>query len=70
MKKAAALIEEEECDIEASEKMKNKTVTLVKKIRNRKPFVASSVLLLCVSVIMTGTMNYFCLKSKNNVLLY
>ena len=70
MKKAAALIEEEECDIETSEKMKDKTVTLVKKIRNRKPFVASSVLLLCVSVIMTGTMNYFCLKSKNNVLLY
>ena len=31
MKKAAAWIEGEECDVETSERMENKTVTLIKK---------------------------------------
>ena len=72
MKKHAALIEEEECDIETSEKIEceNKIVTLTKKIGNCKPFVTSSILFVCVSVILTGIMIYFCLKSKNNVLSY
>ena len=33
MKKAAALIVEEESDVETSEKIENKTVTLIKKDR-------------------------------------
>ena len=65
MKRVAALIEEEECDVETSEKIENKTVRLVKKAS-----VTSSTLFVCVSVILTGIMIYFCLKSKNNVLPY
>ena len=61
MKKVAALIEEE-CDIETNEIIKNKTVTLIKKIENCKPFVTSSILFVCVSIITTGIMIYFCLK--------
>ena len=64
---------EEECDIETSGKIEceNKTVTLVKKIENCKPFVTSSILFVCFSVITTGIMIYFCLKSrKNNALPY
>ena len=74
MKKAAALIEEEECDIETSEKInstKNKTITVIKRVEHCKPFVASSILFVRVPVIITGIMIYFCLKSKNdNVLPY
>ena len=44
--------------------MQNKTV--IKKIENCKPFVTSSILFVCVSIILTGIMIYFCLKSKNN----
>ena len=51
MKKPAALIVEE-CDIETSEKIEckalKKTVTLIKEIEDCKPFVASSVLFVCV----------------------
>ena len=70
MKKLAALIEEE-CDVETDEIIKSKTVTLIKKIENCKPFVALSILFVCVSIILTGLMIYFCLKSrKNHVLPY
>ena len=70
MKKLAALIEEE-CDVETDEINKSKTVTLIKKIENCKPFVTLSILFVCVSIILTGLMIYFCLKSrKNNVLPY
>ena len=73
MKNMAALIEEEEeCDVEAdefNEVSENKTVTLIKKIENCKSFVTSSILFVCVSVILTGIMIYFCLKSKNNSVL-
>ena len=62
MKKLAALIETEECDVETDDK----TVTLIKKIKDCKPFVTSSILFLCVSIILTGIMIYFYLKSKNN----
>ena len=64
LKKAAALIAEEECDVETNEKIKNKTITLIKKIENYKPFVASSILFVCVSIIVTGR-----IKSKNNNVL-
>ena len=72
MKKISALIEEEECDVETDEFKKvseNKTVTLIKKIENCKPFATPSILFVCVSVITTVIMIYFCLKSKNNSVL-
>ena len=66
MKKLAALVETEECDVE-TDKIKNvfinKTATLIKKVKDCKPFVTSSILFLCVSIILTGIMIYFYLKS-------
>ena len=68
MKKAAALIVEKECDVETNEKIeckvfpKNKTI--IKKIEDCKPFATSSILFVCVSIIATGIMIYFCLKSS------
>ena len=62
MKKLAALIETDECDIETDKNKsvsENKTVTLIKREENCKPFVTASVLFLCVSVITTGIMIYF-----------
>ena len=69
LRKTAVLIVEEECDVETGEKIENKTVTLIKKIKEYKPFVASSILFVCVSLISTGIMIYFCLKSRNNCVL-
>ena len=66
-KKTAVLIEE--YNIETSKKIdcfENKTVTTVNKMENCKPFVISSILFVCVSVITTGIMIYFCLKYKNS----
>ena len=76
MKKVTALIEE--CNIETSEKIEckafpeyieNKTIILIKKLKDCKLFVASSILFVRVSVITTGIMIYFCLKSRNNSVL-
>ena len=64
IKKLAALIEPEECDVETSEEI-NKTVTSIKKVENCKPFISVSILFLCISIILVGIMIYFCLKSKN-----
>ena len=36
---------------------------------NCKPFVASTILFVCVSVILTGIMIYLCLKSRNKSVL-
>ena len=73
MKKLAALIDSEECDVETDNKIKgtkNKRVITKAKIENCKPFVASSILFVCVSVMTTGMMLFF-LKSRNkNVLPY
>ena len=82
LRKAAKLVvESEECkDISNNAKendciMKNKTVTLIKKVEcrafpaNCKPFVTSGILLVCVSIVTTGIMIYFYLKSKNNNVL-
>ena len=44
-------------------------MTLIKKIEGCKPFVASSFLFVCVSVISTGIMIYFRIKSRNNSVL-
>ena len=86
IKKLAALIQTEKCDIETDkikniseyksffeckEFSKNKTVTLIKKVNDCKPFVTLSILFLCASIILTGTMIYFYLKLRNsNVLPY
>ena len=78
MKKLAALIETEECDVETDEIKniseckafpKNKTITLIKKVKDCKPFIGVSILFLCVSVILTGIMIYFYLKLKNKYVL-
>ena len=74
MKKLAALtFQTEKCDFEIerfpkTNKIKNKTVTLIKNITNYIPFIAVSVLFLCITIILIGIMTYFCLKLKNNVL--
>ena len=44
----------------------NKTITLIKKVEDCKPLIVVSILFLCVSIILTGIMIYFYLKSKNN----
>ena len=68
MKKLAALIETEECDVETDDIKnisefkafpENKTVTLIKKVKNCKPFIGVSILFLFVSIILTGKMIYF-----------
>ena len=78
-KKLAALIESEteECDVETDE-IKNVSEckgfpvnkTLIKKVKNCKPFIGASVLFLYISIILIRIMIYFCLKLKNNVLPY
>ena len=73
MKKLASLTETEECDVKTDaikNVFKNKTVILIKKIKNCKPFISVSILFLCISIILIGIMTYFCLKLKNNVLPY
>ena len=64
MKKLAALIveEEEECDVETDEiksAFENKTVTLIKKVKDCKPFIGTSVLFLCITIILIGIMIHF-----------
>ena len=76
MKKLVALtVETEERDVETDEiknisKCKafpeNKTITLIKKVKDCKPFIGVSILFLCVSITLTGVMIYSYLKSKNN----
>ena len=68
-KKAAALITTEECDVETDDIVQNKTIYITKKIQNCKPFVASSILFVSVSIILSGIMIYFCLKSRNRDVL-
>ena len=78
MKKLATLIETEECDVE-TDKIRdvseckafpeNKTITLIKKVKDCKPFIAVSVFFLCVSITLIGIMIYFYFKSKNKYVL-
>ena len=58
-KKASKLIEE--CE-EKNGFTQNKKI-LTRYIENCKPFVASSILLVSVSIILTGIVIYFCVKS-------
>ena len=69
MKEMAALILEEECDVETNEKIKNKIITIIRKIENCKPFVASSILFVCVLIIVTGIMIILSIKSRSNNVL-
>ena len=73
MEKAAKLIVEEKCkeiNDDINYVIQNETITLIKKIENCKLFIGVSILFLCISIILTGIMIYFCLKSrKNNALL-
>ena len=79
IKNLAELIEfeTEEFDIETDEikkvsecKALPEKKTLIKKVKDCKPFIGVSVLFLCVSIILIGIIIYFYLKSKNNVLPY
>ena len=67
--KAARLISTEECDVETDEIIQSKTITLIKKIENWKPFVDSSILFVSVSIVLSEIRVYFCLKSKNKDVL-
>ena len=67
-KKAAKLIVEEECD-EITGIRQNKTVFITKYVENCKPFVASSIFFVSVSIILTGIMIYFHCKLKNRDIL-
>ena len=71
-------LETEECDVETdgikniSECKafpENKTITLIKKVKDCKPFIGVSILFLCLSIILTEIMICFYLKSKNNNVL-
>ena len=73
MKKAAKLIAEKckKINNDISYVIQNKTVTLIKKIENCQPFIGVSILFLCISILLTGMMIYFCLKPrKKNALPY
>ena len=65
----------EQCDVETDEIKnvseckafpENKTITLIKKVKDSKPFIGVSIFFLCVSITLTEIMIYFYLKSKNN----
>ena len=74
MKKVAALTENEECKKITGDVIKNdctiqnKTITLIKKVKNCKPFIGVSILFLCITIILIGIMIYFCLRLKNTAL--
>ena len=64
-------LETEECDVETDKiknvseckaSPKNKTIYLITKVKDCKPFTGVSVLFLCVSITLTGIMIYFYLK--------
>ena len=64
------MIVEKECE-EINDLTENKTISVIGKIENCKPFVASPILFVSVSVILTGIMTYFYCKSRNrDVTLY
>ena len=47
----------------------NKTIVIKELVENCKPFVASSILFVSVSITLTGIMIYFYVKSKNRDIL-
>ena len=70
---AALTVKTEECDVETG-KIKNvseckafpenKTITLIKKIKDCKSFIGVSILFLCVSITLTVIMIYFYLNQR------
>ena len=69
MKKLAALVESErflegeECkEITDDNDCSVENKTLIKKIKDCKPFIGVSILFLCITIILIGIMIYFCLK--------
>ena len=71
-------LETEECNVEPDEIKnvseckalpENKTITLIKKVKDCKPLIGVSILYHCVSITLTGIMIYFYLKSKNKYVL-
>ena len=71
LKKTAKLITTEECKeiVVDDDVLNNKAISIINKVEKCKPFVASSILFVCVSVILTGIMIYFYVKSGNNYVL-
>ena len=78
MKKSAALIETKESYIKTAKIrnvseckvfLENKTITLIKKVKDSKSFIGVSVLFLCVSITLTEIMIYFYLKSNDKYVL-
>ena len=67
-KKAAKLISGK-CEEIIDDITQNKIVSITKYVENCKPFVASSILFVPVSIILSGIMIYFCVKSRNNDVL-
>ena len=65
-KKASKLTTEEFEEIidDTTTITQNKTIAVKELVENWKPFLASSILFLSVSIILTGIMIYFCVKSK------
>ena len=74
-RKSAKLIVEEEYHVETNDIIQNKTISgnsknlVIKRTENCKPFVASSILFVSVSIILSGIMIYFCVESKNKDVL-
>ena len=73
-KKPAKLTAEEKCE-EISDDItavtQNKTIVIKELVENCKSFVVSSILFLSVTIILTGLLIYFYVKSKpNDVLPY
>ena len=69
-KKAAKLIIEEECEeLIENDILNDKTISIIKNSENCKLFVASSILFVSASIILTGIMIYFSLKSRNKDVL-
>ena len=64
-KKEAKVMVEEECKEMVDDILNNKTISITKYVENCKPFGASSILFVSISIILTGIMIYFHCKSKN-----
>ena len=66
LKKALKLIDE--CE-EVADIKENKTISIIKQVENCKPFLASSILFVSVSAILTGILIYFYVKLRNRDVL-
>ena len=55
---------EKECEEMVDDILQNKTILITKKVENCKPYVASSILFVLFSIMLTGIMIYFYVKIK------